>query len=450
MKLYSSFMALSLRFIDCLAVGLSALAAYGIKDYYGHLTLINEGNAYYVMVLLAGVMLVMGGGDIYRSWRESSSIAILRGVTSRWISISVILLMVLFSSKASEEISRIWFFLWVFLGLLSLLIGRLVFYFAVRELRRLGGNVRRVVVMGSGDLAGRMIQKVRESSWSGYVILEHIQSLDEASFRALEDKQMDEIWLAIPLADQAEIRKIMAKLSYLPSTVRYIPDLFALGLINHGLSEVLGIPMVDLTASRMDGLSKLLKGLEDYTVASIALILFSPLMVLIGVLIKLESKGPVFFRQKRHGLSGKVIKVFKFRTMKVEQKQTDTVVQAKKNDDRVTRVGKILRRTSLDELPQLFNVIRGEMSIVGPRPHAVEHNNQYKTLIDSYMKRHIVKPGITGWAQINGFRGETDTLEKMEGRVQCDIYYIENWSILLDLRIMALTLIKGMVGENAY
>ena len=134
----------------------------------------------------------------------------------------------------------------------------------------------------------------------------------------------------------------------------------------------------------------------------------------------------------------------------VEQKQTDTVVQAKKNDDRVTRVGKILRRTSLDELPQLFNVIRGEMSIVGPRPHAVEHNNQYKTLIDSYMKRHIVKPGITGWAQINGFRGETDTLEKMEGRVQCDIYYIENWSILLDLRIMALTLIKGMVGENAY
>ena len=208
--------------------------------------------------------------------------------------------------------------------------------------------------------------------------------------------------------------------------------------------------MVDLTASRMDGLSKLLKGLEDYTVASIALILFSPLMVLIGVLIKLESKGPVFFRQKRHGLSGKVIKVFKFRTMKVEQKQTDTVVQAKKNDDRVTRVGKILRRTSLDELPQLFNVIRGEMSIVGPRPHAVEHNNQYKTLIDSYMKRHIVKPGITGWAQINGFRGETDTLEKMEGRVQCDIYYIENWSILLDLRIMALTLIKGMVGENAY
>ena len=443
-------MALSLRFIDCLAVALSALAAYGIKDYYGDLTLINEGNAYYVMVLLAGVMLVMGGGDIYRSWRESSSIAILRGVTSRWISISVILLMVLFSSKASEEISRVWFFLWVFLGLLSLLISRLVFYFAVRELRRLGGNARRVVVMGSGDLAGRMIQKVRESSWSGYVILEHIQRLDEASFSALEDKQMDEIWLAIPLADQAEIRKIMAKLSYLPSTVRYIPDLFALGLINHGLSEVLGIPMVDLTASRMDGLSKLLKGLEDYTVASIALILFSPLMVLIGVLIKLESKGPVFFRQKRHGLSGKVIKVFKFRTMKVEQKQTDTVVQAKKNDDRVTRVGKILRRTSLDELPQLFNVIRGEMSIVGPRPHAVEHNNQYKTLIDSYMKRHIVKPGITGWAQINGFRGGTDTLEKMEGRVQCDIYYIENWSILLDLRIMALTLIKGMVGENAY
>lgn len=443
-------MGLSLRVIDSLAVGLSALAAYHIRDYYGDVVLFNDGDAYYGLVLLACVMLVMGGGEIYRSWRESSSLAILRGVTSRWLGVSVLLLIVLFSSKASEEISRVWFFTWALVGLIFLFLARLGFHFLVKKLRRLGGSARKVVVIGSGDLAKRIVDDLMESEWSGYQILRHIQNYDAGSLRSLENVQIDEVWLAIPLSEAAEIRNIMVNLSYFPSTVRYVPELFALGLINHGISEVLGIPMVDLTASRMDGLPKLMKAVEDYTVATAALILLLPLMLLIGLLIRLESTGPVFFRQKRHGLSGKIISVYKFRTMRVDQKKTGTVVQAKKNDNRVTRVGKILRRTSLDELPQLFNVIKGEMSVVGPRPHAVEHNNQYKTLIDSYMKRHIVKPGITGWAQVNGFRGETETLEKMEGRVQCDIYYIENWSILLDLRIMVLTLVKGMVGKNAY
>ena len=443
-------MGLSLRVVDSVAVGLSALVAYLIRDYFGEVVLFNHGDAYYGLVLLACMMLALGGGDIYRSWRESSSLAIVRGLTTRWLTVTVLLLIVLFSSKASEEISRVWFFTWALVGLIFLFLARLSFYFLVKKLRRLVGSARMVVVIGPGDLAKRIVDDVTESEWSGYQILKHIQDYDISSLRSLEHKQIDEVWLAIPLSEAAEIRNIMLELSYFPSTVRYVPELFALGLINHGISEVLGIPMVDLTASRMDGLPKLMKALEDYAVASVALVLLSPLMLLIAALIKLDSRGPVFFRQKRHGLSGKVISVYKFRTMRSEQKKTGAVIQAQKNDPRVTRVGKILRQTSLDELPQLFNVIKGEMSVVGPRPHAVEHNNQYKTLIDSYMKRHIVKPGITGWAQINGFRGETDTLEKMEGRVQCDIYYIENWSILLDLRIMVLTLVRGMVGKNAY
>ena len=177
---------------------------------------------------------------------------------------------------------------------------------------------------------------------------------------------------------------------------------------------------------------------------------FSLHVLIIAIAIKLTSPGPVIFKQKRHGWDGRPIKVYKFRSMKIHQELDGKVTQAKQNDERITRLGAFLRKTSLDELPQFFNVLQGKMSIVGPRPHAIEHNELYKDQVEKYMLRHMVKPGITGWAQINGLRGETDTLEKMQKRVEYDLYYIENWSVWLDLKIIILSVFKGFINKNAY
>jgi putative colanic acid biosynthesis UDP-glucose lipid carrier transferase len=200
----------------------------------------------------------------------------------------------------------------------------------------------------------------------------------------------------------------------------------------------------------MVGINRVIKALEDRILGFTILVLVSPLIVAITIAIKLTSKGPVFFKQMRHGWDGKPIKVYKFRTMMEHVAEDGRVVQASRKDSRVTKFGAFLRRTSLDELPQFWNVLQGRMSIVGPRPHALQHNEEYKDQIDLYMLRHKVKPGITGWAQIHGWRGETDTLDKMKKRVEYDLYYIENWSLWLDIKIIFLTLFSGFIHKNAY
>jgi Undecaprenyl-phosphate glucose phosphotransferase len=208
--------------------------------------------------------------------------------------------------------------------------------------------------------------------------------------------------------------------------------------------------MLNVFEKPLAGWNYIVKIIEDRVLAAGILVLIMPLLLLLSALIKLDSRGPVLFRQKRYGFNNEVIEVFKFRTMYVDRCEDQLVAQATKYDPRVTRVGRILRRTSLDELPQFLNVLSGTMSIVGPRPHAVAHNEQYSRLIDEYLARHRVKPGITGWAQVNGLRGETETLDKMEQRVRYDLYYIENWSLLFDIRIILRTLFVGFSHPNAY
>jgi putative colanic acid biosynthesis UDP-glucose lipid carrier transferase len=213
---------------------------------------------------------------------------------------------------------------------------------------------------------------------------------------------------------------------------------------------VAGLPIIDLNASPIVGVNRFIKELEDKVLSLLILIIISPIVLLIAIGVKLSSPGPVIFKQNRHGWDGRPIKVYKFRTMEVHEECEGQVTQACKYDVRVTKFGAFLRRTSLDELPQFFNVLQGRMSIVGPRPHAIEHSNQYKDQIDAYMLRHKVKPGITGWAQVNGWRGQTDTLEKMKKRVEYDLYYIENWTVWLDLKIIFMSLFTGFVHKNAY
>jgi putative colanic acid biosynthesis UDP-glucose lipid carrier transferase len=220
--------------------------------------------------------------------------------------------------------------------------------------------------------------------------------------------------------------------------------------MGHGLSEELGMPMVDLSYSPVSGATWFIKELVDRVLAALILVLVSPLMFLIALAIYVTMGGPVLYKQIRNGWNGKLIRIYKFRTMKVHHELNDQVTQAQKDDERVTALGAFLRRTSLDELPQFYNVLQGRMSIVGPRPHVVAHNEYYRQMVPRYMLRHKVKPGITGWAQINGFRGETDTLDKMEKRVELDLYYIERMSLWLDLKIILLTVVKGFVNRNAY
>ncbi|HBZ2169552.1 TPA: undecaprenyl-phosphate glucose phosphotransferase, partial [Klebsiella pneumoniae] len=225
--------------------------------------------------------------------------------------------------------------------------------------------------------------------------------------------------------------------------------IFTFNILQSRTEEINGVPVVPLFDTPLNGINMVFKRLEDIIVASIILFIISPILIVIACAVKFTSPGPVIFRQIRYGMDGKPIKVWKFRSMSVMENDS-SVKQATKNDTRVTKVGRFLRSTSLDELPQFFNVLFGQMSVVGPRPHAVAHNEQYRSLIQGYMLRHKVKPGITGLAQINGWRGETDTLEKMEKRIEYDLLYIRGWSIWLDLKIIFLTVFKGFINKSAY
>jgi putative colanic acid biosynthesis UDP-glucose lipid carrier transferase len=231
--------------------------------------------------------------------------------------------------------------------------------------------------------------------------------------------------------------------------IHWAPNIFALNLINHSVKELAGIPILTLSETPLIGTHLLLKTIEDRVLSLFLLVLVSPLMLITAILIKTESPGPAFFRQERTGWDGKNFKIWKFRSMKLHTEEDGVVRQATREDPRITRVGRFIRRTSIDELPQLFNVLAGQMSLVGPRPHALEHNIEYSKHIEAYLARHRIKPGITGLAQIRGFRGETKELEQMEKRVKYDLEYINNWSLWLDLSILARTPFS-LKSDNAF
>jgi putative colanic acid biosynthesis UDP-glucose lipid carrier transferase len=257
------------------------------------------------------------------------------------------------------------------------------------------------------------------------------------------------IYLSLPMASQPRIRELLDALKDTTASVYFVPDMFVTDLIQGRTDSVCGLPVISVCETPFRGPAGVLKRISDVVLASIILLLISPVMLVIALAVKLESPGPVIFRQRRYGLDGEEIVVYKFRSMKVTE-DGDAIVQARKGDARVTRFGAFLRKTSMDELPQFVNVLQGRMSVVGPRPHAVAHNEQYRQLIKSYMVRHKVRPGITGWAQVNGFRGETDSLEKMEGRIRCDLDYLRNWSLRLDLFIIFKTVRLVFQDRAAY
>ncbi|WP_157271259.1 undecaprenyl-phosphate glucose phosphotransferase [Azohydromonas aeria] len=323
---------------------------------------------------------------------------------------------------------------------------------------------RPAVVIGSGLLGVKVARALRESSDQGSVFVGHFDDRHDARVHqdasgllgTLQDVApyirthgIKEVYITLPLGLQPRIVELLESLQGTTASIFFVPDVFGISIIQGRLQDMNGIPVVGICETPFTGTNELVKRISDLVMASLILVLISPLLLAIAVGVKLSSPGPVIFKQRRNGLDGSEILVYKFRSMTCQDNGA-VVRQATRHDPRITRFGAFLRRTSLDELPQFFNVLQGSMSIVGPRPHAVAHNEEYRKLIKAYMVRHKVKPGITGWAQVNGHRGETDTVHKMQARVEYDLEYLRNWSLALDLHIMMRTARLVFFDRNAY
>lgn len=350
----------------------------------------------------------------------------------------------------------LWFYL---IPLATTVVVRLIYFILFRK------EKARIAIIGLTP-AGLAAEKeiLQEYAWSN-LELSFYDDRDESRFgylshspyrgtidnllEAARNSEVDEIYIALPMVAVERIRHFLDLLSDTTVDTYIIPDLCSYSTHTTEIRMIGNMQAVSILGSPFDGGRALVKRAEDIIVGTMIILLISPLMLLIAAGIKLTSRGPAIFKQTRYGLNGQSIMVWKFRSMRVMENDTE-VIQATKNDPRVTRFGAFLRGTSLDELPQFINVLQGSMSIVGPRPHAIAHNERYRSLVDNYMIRHKVKPGITGLAQINGYRGETDTLDKMEKRVEYDIEYIMSWSLWLDLKIIWRTVFKGFSSENAY
>lgn len=409
--------------------------------------------ATFVCALLVMLSLLMSG--VYGSWRGKSFLQQQGRVWLGWVVAIGIALSVAFFLKASEIYSRQWFVGMVVLGGAASALLRLTAFLALRRLRSAGRNLKSVLLVENGGAAARQLNEGRTLDEFGFRLAQtlpfaHGEQWLEQLVTSVEEQGAHEVWLCLSLSEGNAIRSVLYALRHHTVAVRFIPEWGDLPLLNHKVSNIAGLYSLDLSCSPIDGPARVIKRLEDMLIGGLISLLILPVCIGIAIAIKLSSPGPVLFKQYRTGINGQKFKVYKFRSMVVHQEASGEVTQAQRQDPRITRIGAFLRRTSLDELPQFFNVLQGRMSIVGPRPHALAHNEYYKDLVESYMQRHKVKPGITGWAQVNGYRGETDTLDKMQKRVEYDLWYIDNWSLWLDLKIIFMTIFKGFIGQNAY
>jgi len=464
-KSYSNIIGLISRVSDPLSVILAAIAAYGMRFSFQDIDF-NKDYRFLISFAVLSVIIIFPLFNLYTSWRGQSLLKQAKMVFWSWCIVVVVMIILLFALKISAVYSRIWLGGWAILGLFFILTSRLLVYSFLQYQRKNNRNIRTVLIVGAGDLGRKVKEQLDLSPWTGYVVSgffddnseligKHIDgvevkgSIDDVEKFMLKN-QTDEIWLALPLRAEERMKELLYKLRHQTANIKLIPDIFGFSILNHSMTEIAGLPAVNLSDTPMGGANRVIKELEDKILALVILLIISPLVVIIAAAVKLTSSGPILFKQKRHGWDGKIINIYKFRTMSFHQENENCITQACKNDLRVTTLGRFLRKTSLDELPQFYNVLQGRMSIVGPRPHAIQHNELYKEKVDRYMLRHMVKPGITGWAQVNGHRGETDTIDKMKKRIEFDLYYIENWSIGFDFKIIIMTLFKGFVHKNAY
>jgi len=463
LKEHSSTLSLIARLVDVLCVLLGAYLAYVLRAPES-----SSSTHYTIAFVLSGLLtfIVFSMLGVYESLRGKSWLSQVKKIAIAWANVVVILIIIAFLSKTSADFSRLWMTYWSVTTFALLLLFRLGLYFILRTMRKKGWNHKKILIVGTGDFGKNVAKSLGESLWTGLDIfafvddanmstVDHIDGIPvlhgtDTLEAYINNKNIDEIWLALPLHAEERMKRVLEILRHSTVNIRFVPEIFGFRLLNHSVTEIAGLPVIDLSATPMVGINRMIKALEDRLLALLIFIFVSPIMVLIAICVKLSSTGPIIFKQRRLGWDGKSINIYKFRTMYIHKESNGEVTQACQGDSRITKFGAFLRRTSLDELPQFLNVLQGKMSIVGPRPHALVHNEQYKTQIDAYMLRHKVKPGITGWAQIHGLRGETDTLEKMQRRVEFDLFYIENWSLWLDIKIIIRTIFYGFISKNSY
>jgi len=454
---FNPLLDLALRAGDLVIFVTSGLLAFASR--FGHLDMGTD----YVHALSRGVLfalIVLNGSSIYRRWRSRAIAAESLKLVTLWLFMFCLMAVYALAMRDGQQTSRLWWAGWLLFSIggslaLRMAVRATARWFSVQRL-----DTRVSVVVGANPDAQRLVDAIRRDDtcgievhgWfathsdrgelTGAPMLGRLDSLG----KYVESRSVDLVWLALPMRDQSKISYALSQLKYSTADIKLVPDLFGLHLLNHSVEEVAGLPVITLQQTPLQGGARVTKAVEDFVLASLILFLISPLMLAIAIAVKLSSRGPVFYCQERVSWNNRRFCMYKFRSMPVDAEQNSGAVWAKPGESRSTRVGAFLRKTSLDELPQFFNVLLGDMSIVGPRPERPVFVEQFKHEIPDYMKKHMVKAGITGWAQVNGWRGSTDLAK----RIECDIYYIENWSLKFDLQIIALTLFKGFINKNAY
>jgi Undecaprenyl-phosphate glucose phosphotransferase len=459
----------TMRMLDAVLVALTGYLLF--RGYVGSETPVL--NFIYYPTILAGAVLTVLSfqfSGLYRIPVLQRTMLQIGRVGMAWTGVFVTLTVLGFMFKISDDLSRLWFAGWYAGGFSAIIVVRGGFSMMIRHWMKTGRLERRVVIVGGGERGLRLIEALRASSASDIKIcgvfddrgdqrvpddiagFPKLGTVDEL-VRFARSNRIDLLVMALPLTAERRVLEMMRKVWVLPVDIRLSALDAPLRMTAGTYSYVGNVPFFNLYDKPLSDWDYVLKLAEDRILAALFLLFLSPLFLLIAIAIKLDSKGPVFFKQRRYGFNNELVEVYKFRSLKHAMADVNADKLVTSDDDRVTRVGRFLRRSSFDELPQFITVLKGDMSIVGPRPHAIlakAGDELYGDVVDGYFARHRVKPGITGWAQINGWRGETDTREKILRRTEHDLYYIENWSLLLDLYIIARTPLSMVQGENAF
>lgn len=422
---------------------------------------------YFTLSLVGAVSfaLVAESFALYRSWRAGFFKELVFYTITSWTFAGVLVSLYMFFTHSTNNYSAPVIASWVSVALVIMLSWRFCFLLFLKKIRRKGLNTRSIAIFALSEKGIRLAKEVSDIPESGYRLAaiyddrshdrldEQFSSYVKGNIaQGVEDaknQKYDVIYITLPIQAKDRIQNILYSLGDSTATVHVVPDLFMYCLMHGEMSHVGNIQTISVYDNPMSGGLAVAKRLEDLVLACGILTFIAIPMLIIAALIKITSDGPIIFKQDRYGLNGRKIRIWKFRSMTVTE-NSNVVTQAKKGDARVTKIGGFLRRTSLDELPQFINVLKGEMSVIGPRPHAVAHNEEYRKIVDYYMLRHKVKPGITGWAQVNGARGETETVQKMKTRIDYDLDYIRNWSLWLDFKIIIFTIFKSFNDKNAY
>ncbi len=427
-------------------------------------------DAYLLLAATTAILFYISADvvGLHLSWRSYLLRQQLVHVLGAWLSVLLALLATGYLTDTIHHFDRMVMATWAIAALTALCAVRVVTRAILQRLRRRGYNVRNAVIVGTDDAGRHVARTILDSPWMGLQLLGFYEDRTREAGRAREhwdlpiwgaydtlvtaarEGKIDVVYITLSMTAQARIQSLISQLADSTVSVYVVSDFFTFDLLHtrRRSVELGGLPAVSIFESPFYGIDGFVKRLEDLLIGSTMLLVAAIPMVIIGIGVRLSSPGPALFRQRRYGRDGKEILVWKFRTMTVTEDGAMSFKQAAKHDTRITPLGAVLRNTSLDELPQLFNVISGSMSLVGPRPHPVMFNEQNRQLVPGYMLRHSVKPGMTGWAQVNGYRGETDNIEKLKGRITHDLWYIKHWSLLLDLKILVMTLALALPSSR--